>query len=274
MGPIKGITMKIGIVGCAGRMGQMLVKEVLGTTGCELAGGTEGPGNPALGKDMAAQAGLEPCGLEITENAEALFAGSDVIIDFTLPAATVNHLELAKSHGTALVLGTTGHEADELAAIETAAQDITIVKAMNFSIGVNVLFALSEQLAGTLDDEYDIEIIEMHHKHKVDAPSGTAIGLGEAAAKGRGVNLDDVSARGRDGITGARNKGDIGFTSLRGGEVVGEHTVIFAAESERVELVHKADSRGIFSKGAVHAARWTEGQAAGLYDMLDVLGFK
>ncbi len=266
--------MKIGIIGCAGRMGQMLVKEVLATEGCELAGGTEGPGNSALGKDMAAHAGLEPCGLEITEDADVLFAGSDVIIDFTLPATTQNHLELAKQHQTALVLGTTGHEADGLAAIEASAQDITIVKAMNFSIGVNVLFALSEQLAATLDDDYDIEIVEMHHKHKVDAPSGTAIGLGEAAAKGRRVNLDDVAARGRDGITGERRKGDIGFTSLRGGEVVGEHSVIFAGGSERVELVHKAASRGIFSKGAVHAARWTEGQAAGLYDMLDVLGFK
>jgi len=158
--------MKIGVVGCAGRMGQMLVKEVLATGGCELSGGTEGSGNSALGKDMAAHAGLEPCGLEITEDADALFVGSDVIIDFTLPAATQTHLELAKQHQTALVLGTTGHEADGLAAIKASTQDITIVKAMNFSIGVNVLFALSEQLAATLDDDYDIEIVEMHHKHK------------------------------------------------------------------------------------------------------------
>ncbi|MBT3991233.1 MAG: 4-hydroxy-tetrahydrodipicolinate reductase [Rhodospirillaceae bacterium] len=266
--------MKIGIVGCAGRMGQMLVQEVTNTDGCELTGGTEGPGNPALGSDVAAHAGLSACGLEISEDAAALFAAADVIIDFTLPVATPHHLELAKTHNTALILGTTGHDADGLALIEAAAKDITIVKAMNFSIGVNVLFALTEQLSGILDDDYDIEIMEMHHKHKVDAPSGTAIGLGEAAAKGRGVKLDDVSARGRDGITGARNKGDIGFTSLRGGEVVGEHTVVYAGDSERVELVHKAASRGIFSKGAVRAASWTEGQAPGLYDMLDVLGFK
>jgi 4-hydroxy-tetrahydrodipicolinate reductase len=145
---------------------------------------------------------------------------------------------------------------------------------MNFSIGVNVQFAITQQLAGILDDDYDIEIIEMHHKHKVDSPSGTAIGLGEAAAAGRGVSLDDVSARGRDGITGARKKGDIGFASLRGGEVVGEHTVIFAGENERVEFTHRASSRGIFSKGAIRAARWTDGKDAGLYDMLDVLGFK
>jgi 4-hydroxy-tetrahydrodipicolinate reductase len=266
--------MKIGIVGCAGRMGQMLVQEVTNTDGCELAGGTEGPGNPALGKDIAAHAGLPECGMTIGEDADSLFAAADVVIDFTLPVATPAHLELAQKHKTSLILGTTGHDADGLAAIEAAGTNVTIVKAMNFSIGVNVMFALTEQLSGVLDDDYDIEIVEMHHKHKVDAPSGTAIGLGEAAAKGRGVKLEDVSERGRDGITGARNKGDIGFSSLRGGEVVGEHTVVYAGDSERIELVHKAASRGIFSKGAVRAARWTGGQAPGLYDMLDVLGLK
>ncbi len=266
--------MKIGIVGCAGRMGQMLVQEVSNTDGCELAGGTEGPGNPALGRDIAAQAGLAECGMVISEDTDALFAAADVIIDFTLPVATPTHLDFAQKHKTSLVLGTTGHDAAGLAAIEAAAKSVTIVKAMNFSIGVNVLFALTEQLSAILDDDYDIEITEMHHKHKVDAPSGTAIGLGEAAAKGRGVSLADVSARGRDGITGARKKGDIGFVSLRGGDVVGEHSVIYAGESERIELTHKAASRGIFSKGAVRAARWTEGQVPGLYDMLDVLGFK
>jgi 4-hydroxy-tetrahydrodipicolinate reductase len=266
--------MKIGIVGCAGRMGQMLVQEVSNTENYELAGGTEGPGNAALGSDLAAHAGLPASGLKISGDAAALFQAADVVIDFTLPAATPLHLELAQKHQTSLVLGTTGHDEDGLAAIEAAAKNVTIVKAMNFSIGVNVLFALTEQLSGILDDDYDIEIMEMHHKHKVDAPSGTAIGLGEAAARGRGVNLDDVSARGRDGITGARKQGDIGFTSLRGGEVVGEHSVIYAGENERVELVHKAASRGIFSKGAVRAAGWTEGQAPGLYDMLDVLGLK
>jgi len=264
--------MKIGIVGCAGRMGQMLVQEVSNTDGCELAGGTEGPGNPALGKDVAGHAGLPDCGLTISEDAAALFAAADVIVDFTLPVATPLHLELAQKNNTSLVLGTTGHDADGMVAIEAAAKNVAIVKAMNFSIGVNVLFALTEQLSGILGDDYDIEIVEMHHKHKVDAPSGTAIGLGEAAAKGRGVALADVSDRGRDGITGARTKGNIGFTSLRGGDVVGEHTVVYAGESERIELVHKAASRGIFSKGAIRAGRWTEGQAPGLYNMMDVLG--
>lgn len=268
------MALKIGIVGCAGRMGQMLVREVLSTEGCQLAGGTEGPGNPALGADVAAHASLPNCGLEIAADADALFAAADVVIDFTLPVATQNHLELAQKHQTSLVLGTTGHDADGLAAIEAAAKNIPIVKAMNFSIGVNVLFALTEQLSGILDEDYDIEIVEMHHKHKVDAPSGTALGLGEAAAKGRGVTLADVSERGRDGITGERKKGDIGFASLRGGDVVGEHSVIFAGESERVELTHKASSRGIFSKGAVRAASWTKAQTPGLYDMLDVLGLR
>ncbi len=268
------MSLKIGIVGCAGRMGQMLVQEVLSTDGCELAGGTEGAGNPALGNDVAVHAGQPECGLRITEDADSVFAAADVVIDFTLPVATPLHLELAQKHQTSLIIGTTGHDAEGLAAIEATAANITIVKAMNFSIGVNVLFALTQQVAGILDDDYDIEIIEMHHKHKVDAPSGTALGLGEAAAKGRGVNLKDVSARGRDGITGARKPGDIGFVALRGGEVVGDHDVIFAGESERIELVHKAASRGIFSKGAVRAAKWTDGQAPGLYDMLDVLGFK
>lgn len=265
--------MNIGVVGCAGRMGQMLVQEILGTDGCELSGGTEGPGNPALGKDVAAHAGLEACGLTISDDAAQLFQDSDVIIDFTLPVTTKTHLDLACQHNVKLILGTTGHEPAQIKEIQEAAQTATIVKAMNFSIGVNVLFALTEKLSGILDDDYDIEIVEMHHKHKVDAPSGTALGLGEAAAQGRGVELDQVSARGRDGITGARKTGDIGFTSLRGGDVVGDHSVVFAGEGERVELTHKAASRVIFSKGAVRAARWAADQPAGLYSMQDVLGF-
>ena len=266
--------MKIGIVGCAGRMGQMLVAEVFNTDGCELVGGTEGLGNYALGKDIAVYAGLPECGMLICENADGLFATADVVIDFTRPIATPGHLKLAQKYNVNLILGTTGHDMAGIAEIEGAAKNVTIVKAMNFSIGVNVLFALTEKLSSLLDDDYDIEIIEMHHKHKVDAPSGTAIGLGEAAAKGRGVNLDKVSARARDGITGVRKKGDIGFASLRGGDIIGEHSVVYAGESERVELVHKASSRDIFSKGAVLAAGWTKGQPPGLYDMLDVLGLK
>ncbi len=265
--------MKIGVVGCAGRMGQMLVQEIINTDGCELAGGTERSGHPLLGKDVASVAGFDPCGLFIMDSAVGLFEAADTVIDFTLPAATKRHLDLAVKFGVKLVLGTTGHEPDQIKEIAEAAKSTTIVKAMNFSIGVNVLFALTEKLAGILDDDYDIDILEMHHKHKVDAPSGTALGLGEAAAEGRRANFADVAVRGRDGITGERKAGDIGFASLRGGDVVGDHTVVFAGDGERVELIHKAASRVIFSKGAVRAARWVSNQPPGLYSMQDVLGF-
>ena len=266
--------MKIGVVGCAGRMGQNLVKEIFKTKGCEFSGGTEGPKNVALGEDVGLYLGLPKCGKLVTEDTEGLFAVSDVVIDFTLPKVTAKHLKFAQKHDTSVILGTTGHDENEFQFIKESAENIPIVKAMNFSIGVNALFALTEQLSKLLDDNFDVEIFEMHHRHKVDAPSGTAIALGEAAAKGRSVDLSDVWVRGRDGITGTRNKGEIGFTSLRGGEVVGDHSVIFAGESERIELTHKASSRGIFSKGAVFAAQWTRGQLPGLYTMLDVLGFK
>jgi 4-hydroxy-tetrahydrodipicolinate reductase len=254
-------------------MGQMLVRQVAETAGAELAGGTEAPGHPALGADIAATAGFEAAGLEFTDNAAALIAASDVVIEFSLPAATGEHAYLASITGVPLVIGTTGHDADEMALIEEAAAGTAIVKAMNFSVGVNVLFALTERLAATLDEEFDIEIFEMHHKGKVDAPSGTAIGLGQAAAKGRGVDLDAKSVRGRDGISEERRPGDIGFASIRGGDVAGEHSVIFAGAGERVELHHKAASRAIFAAGAVRAALWLEGKEPGLYDMFDVLGF-
>lgn len=266
--------MKVGILGCAGRMGRMLVQEVLNDDACELVGGSEVSDSVSIGIDIAAYAGLPECGINISKLTGSLFAESDVVIDFTLPTATLLHLELAQANNTNLILGTTGHDDKGLHAIEKATENIAIVKAMNFSIGVNVLFALTEQLSSILGDDYDVEILEMHHKHKIDVPSGTAIGLGEAAAKGRGVNLDSVAARGRDGIVGARKKGEIGFASLRGGEVVGDHSIIFAGENERVELFHKASSRGIFSKGAVRAAHWVDGQTSGLYNMLDVLGLR
>jgi 4-hydroxy-tetrahydrodipicolinate reductase len=268
------MNMKIGIVGCAGRMGQELVQEVFKTKGCQLSGGTEGPNNVALGADVAVYSGLPECGMVISEDTEKLFGVSDVIIDFTLPVLTAQHLKFAQTYNTSMVLGTTGHDENEFVYIEEAAKNVTIIKAMNFSIGVNALFALTEQLSNLLDDSFDIEIFEMHHRYKVDAPSGTAIALGEAAAKGRSVVLNDVSVRGRDGLSEGRKSGEIGFTSSRGGEVVGDHSVIFAGDSERIELIHKAGSRSLFSKGAVFAALWTSGQPPGLYDMLDVLGFK
>ncbi|MBB6252672.1 4-hydroxy-tetrahydrodipicolinate reductase [Nitrospirillum iridis] len=265
--------MRIGIVGCGGRMGRMLMREVLGTAGATLSGGTMRPGNPDLGKDLGTLAGLEPAGILSTSDAEALFAASDAVIDFTTPAGTAAHADLAARHGTALVVGTTGLTVDQQGAIDTAAKTAALVQAPNMSLGVNLLLALVEDVARTLGpDVWDIEIVEMHHRHKVDAPSGTALGLGRAAAAGRDVDLAAVSDRVRDGHTGAREAGHIGFATLRGGDVVGDHTVIFAAEGERIELTHKAGSRAIFARGAVRAAIWAGAKEPGLYSMRDVLG--
>jgi len=265
--------MKIGIVGCGGRMGRMLVAQVDETAGAELAGGTEVPGNPLIGEDVAQLAGLPAAGVAVTDDVDALFAASDAVIDFTLPTATIGHAEAAMKHGTALVVGTTGLSANEQGVLNRAAEKVPVIQAPNMSVGVNLLFALTKQVAEILDEDYDIEIVEMHHRHKVDAPSGTALGLGKAAAAGRKVDLDAVADKVRDGHTGARKKGDIGFATLRGGDVVGDHTVVFAADGERIELTHKASSRQVFARGAVRGALWTEGKAPGLYSMQDVLGF-
>jgi 4-hydroxy-tetrahydrodipicolinate reductase len=263
--------MKIGIVGCAGRMGRALIQQVLDTPGCSLAGGTEQPG-AAIGQDLGTLVGRAALGVVVTADADALFAASDAVIDFTVATATANHAALAKQHKTPLVVGTTAVEAEGLAALKAAAQVTAIMHAPNMSVGVNILFAMTEKLAATLGPEFDIDILEMHHRHKIDAPSGTALGLGEAAAKGRGVKLADVARRSRDGITGARPVGEIGFATLRGGDVVGDHTVIFATDGERIELSHKASSRTNFARGAVRAALWTKGRPPGLYSMRDVLG--
>jgi len=264
--------MKIGIVGCAGRMGRMLIQEVLTTAGAELAGGVE-PTGPAVGQDLGTLVGAKPVRIAVGTDTRALFAASDAVIDFTSPGATKVHADLAASMGKALIIGTTGLGDDARAAIAAAAKKSVIVQAPNMSVGVNILLALTEKLAGTLGPDYDIDILEMHHRHKVDAPSGTALGLGEAAAKGRKVNLKDVARATRDGQVGARPAGEIGFATLRGGDVIGDHTVIFAGNGERIEVSHKASSREIFAKGAVRAALWTAGKKPGpLYSMRDVLG--
>ncbi len=267
--------MNIGILGCAGRMGQMLVREISSTSGAALAGGADHAGHAQLGQDIATIAGLPACGLTLGADAGAVIAASDVVIDFTHATAAPSHAALCAKHKTPIVIGTTGIDAAGTAEIERAARDIPIVWASNYAVGVNVLFALTKRLAGVLGDDFDIEILEMHHRHKVDAPSGTALTLGEMAAAGRGVKLDAVAARGakRDGQTGARKKGDIGFAALRGGDVVGDHSVIFAGEGERIELVHKASSRVVFARGAVRAALWVPNQKPGRYSMADVLGF-
>lgn len=264
--------MRIGIVGGSGRMGQMLIREVLGNKAATLSGATERPGSAAIGRDLGTLIGADPVGVAITDDPAALFANSDAVIDFTAPAATVSHAALAAQHGTALIVGTTGLSPDDHAKLKDAAAKAPLVVAANFSLGVTLLAGLVRKVAATLGDDWDIEIVEMHHRHKVDAPSGTALALGQAAASGRGVNLADVKDAVRDGHTGARTAGDIGFATLRGGDVVGDHTVIFATEAERLELSHKAGSRAIFARGAVRAALWAAGKAPGIYSMDDVLG--
>ena len=264
--------MRIGITGCAGRMGRLLLQTVLTTPGASLAGGLEQPGHPALGEDLGTLAGAQPVGIKAGADTSALFAAADVVIDFSAPAAVLANAPLAAAHGTALVVGTTGLGGEHRAALSAAAQAVPVVAAANMSIGVNLLLGLTRRVAGILGPEWDIEIVEMHHRHKVDAPSGTALALGEAAAAGRGTALAEAAVRVRDGHTGARPAGAIGFATLRGGDVVGEHTVIFAGEGERIELTHKAASRGIFAGGAVRAALWCEGRVPGLYGMPDVLG--
>ncbi len=264
--------LRVVINGAGGRMGQELVRALSRTDGFVLAGALEHSASAHLGEDAGVLAGLKPAGVTVESDAAATLNGADVVIDFSSPAASVRLAERLAEAGIAIVIGTTGFSSAENAAIEAAARRTPVVKSGNMSLGVNVLAALTRRAAATLGIAYDIEIVEMHHARKVDAPSGTALLLGEAAADGRGINLNDWSARGRDGHTGARRAGDIGFASLRGGSVVGEHAVIFAGPSERIELVHKAEDRGIFANGALAAAKWAKGQEPGLYSMADVLG--
>jgi 4-hydroxy-tetrahydrodipicolinate reductase len=263
---------RIGVIGCAGRMGRMLLREIAGTEGCALAGGTVRPGGAALGQDLGVLGALGRLGLAASVDAEQLLRGSDVAIEFTAPAATAEHATLAARVGTPLVIGTTALDAREAAAVHAAAESVPIVWAANTSLGINILLGLVEQVAQRLEAEWDIEILEMHHRQKVDAPSGTALALGRAAAAARGVALDDVAERGRDGITGPRQSGAIGFAALRGGDNIGEHHVFFAGIGEQLALSHRASNRGIYATGAVRAARWLVGRPPGLYGMRDVLG--
>ena len=267
------MSVRIGVVGCAGRMGQALLRRIAAAEGAEIAAGSERPGHDALGRDLGELAGLPRLGRAVMDDPRAVFAASDVVLDFTAPTATVAHAQLAAETGKGLVAGTTGLEAAQDAALAEAASRCAILRAANMSVGVNLLLGLTRQVAAALGPDFDIEILEMHHRHKVDAPSGTALALGRAAALGRGVEHDAVAARGRDGVTGARRAGDIGYAVLRGGNVAGEHSVIFAADDERIELTHKATDRAIFARGAVQAALWLKGRPPGLYSMADVLGF-
>jgi 4-hydroxy-tetrahydrodipicolinate reductase len=264
--------MRLVVVGAAGRMGRMLIQVVTETPGCSLVGAIEREGSPALGQDAGLQAGCGMLGVEITADPLAAFAKADGVLDFTAPAATVAFAALAAQARIVHVVGTTGLSDADFEKLEAAARHARIVQSGNMSLGVNLLAGLVRRVAATLGEDFDIEIVEMHHRMKVDAPSGTALLLGEAAAEGRGVALRDRSARGRDGHTGARRAGDIGFASLRGGSVVGDHTVVFAGPGERIELTHRAEDRVLFARGAVKAALWAFSRKPGYYGMADVLG--
>ncbi len=264
--------MKLAVMGAAGRMGRELIRAVHEKEGCVVAGGTEAPGSDAVGADLGELAGIGPLGVSVTDEPLELFTRIDGILDFTAPVASVVFADLAAQARIVHVMGSTGFSVDEEERIAAAARHATIIKAGNMSLGVNLLVELTRKVARSLDEDFDIEVLEMHHRDKVDAPSGTALMLGQAAAEGREVDLEKHSVRSRDGHTGARNRGDIGFATLRGGSVVGEHSVIFAANGERLELTHKAADRGIFARGGVRAALWGKGKPPGIYSMVDVLG--
>ncbi|MFK7878576.1 4-hydroxy-tetrahydrodipicolinate reductase [Roseobacter sp.] len=268
MGKSTGIV----VTGVSGRMGQMLVETITASERTQLVGAVERSGHAWVGRDLGAAMGGAATGVIVTDDIEATLDQADVVIDFTAPTATIAFAQAAARAGVAHVIGTTGMTAGEIGQLPSPAQGALIVRAGNMSLGVNLLVQLTKKVAAALDEDYDIEVIEAHHNKKVDAPSGTALMLGQAAAEGRGVTLDDVSDRGRDGITGARTRGQIGFTAIRGGDIIGEHDVLFAAAGERITLRHVASDRSVFARGAVKAALWTAGKTPGHYDMLDVLG--
>jgi 4-hydroxy-tetrahydrodipicolinate reductase len=263
---------KIGVVGCGGRMGRMLVAEIAATQGCSVAGGSEAPHSGYINQDIGELAGIGRIGIPVGEAVDKVIRVSDVVLEFTSPAATAEHAALAADLGKAMVIGTTGLSAEQGDVVREAARQIPIVWAPNMSLGINVLLSVVEGVARRLGSDWDIEIVEMHHRGKVDAPSGTALALGQAAAAGREVALEEVEQRARDGITGPRRSGDIGFAALRGGDVTGDHQVIFAGAGERLEITHRATTRAIYAKGAVRAALWVVGRQPGLYGLKEVLG--
>ena len=264
--------MRLIVAGAGGRMGRALVRVISETPGAVLAGALEAPGSELLGKDAGVLAGLPENGVKLSADLWTLSANADGILDFTVPAATIANVAIAAERGLVHVVGTTGLSASDMAVIKSVTSRAIVVQSGNMSLGVNLLAALVKRVAQSLDESFDIEILEMHHKAKIDAPSGTALLLGEAAAAGRGVDLHAHSARGRDGDTGARRPGDIGFAALRGGTVTGDHSVIFAGAMERIELTHRAEDRTMFAQGALKAALWAHGKKPGFYTMADVLG--
>ncbi|MGD1983752.1 MAG: 4-hydroxy-tetrahydrodipicolinate reductase [Chromatiaceae bacterium] len=266
--------MRIAVVGAAGRMGKTLIEAVEQAEGLDLGAATEQPDSSLIGADAGEVAGVGKRGVMISHSLTKVVDAFDLVIDFTSPAATMVHLDVCRQHGKAMVIGTTGLDETQKVRISDAAEDIGIVFAPNMSVGVNLCFKLLQVAARVMGDEADIEIVEAHHRHKVDAPSGTALRMGEVIADTLGRDLNDVAVYGREGQTGPRDRNTIGFETIRAGDVVGEHTVWFATEGERVEVSHKASSRMTFAKGAVRAAAWLQGRNQGLYDMQDVLGLR
>jgi len=264
--------LRLAIAGAGGRMGRALTRIIHASDSCEVVGGFEPADSPLVGQDMGVLAGIGEIGVPIVGDPSSLVKNIDGFIDFTIPEASLTLAEAAADAGLVHIIGTTGFSTSQEASISIAAQRARIVKSGNMSLGVNLLAALIEQAAAALGDGFDIEIIEMHHRHKVDAPSGTALLLGEAAAQGRKINLEENAVKSRVGYTGERKPGDIGFATLRGGSVVGDHSVIFAGQDEIIELSHKAQSREIFANGALKAALWAQDKKPGLYSMKNVLG--
>ncbi len=267
------MTHKIAVAGASGRMGQMLIDAIRAADDCSLSGALDIASSPAIGQDAGASSG-QPTGVRITADLRAGLAHSQVLIDFTRPEGTLEHLKVCRELGVALVIGTTGFSEAQKAVIAEASKDIAIMMAPNMSVGVNVTLKLLEMAAKALSTGYDIEIIEAHHRHKVDAPSGTALKMGEVIADALGRDLKDCAVYAREGVTGERDPSSIGFATIRGGDIVGDHTVLFAGTGERIEISHKSSSRATYAQGSLRAVRFLAGQKSGLFDMFDVLGLK
>lgn len=265
--------MKIAIVGASGRMGRMLIESALKDKGVELVAAIDQPGTPALGKDAGELVGM-PCGVTVTSDIDAAIAKADCLIDFTRPEGTLEHLAVCRRHKVGIVIGTTGFNEAGKQAIAEASREIPVVFAPNMSVGVNVVFKLLDTASRILSEGYDIEIVEAHHKHKIDAPSGTALRMGEVVAQALGRDLKSCAVYGREGVTGERDPSTIGFATVRGGDIVGDHTVMYCGTGERVEISHKAGSRMPYALGSLRAARFLEGKDSGLFDMQDVLGLR
>ncbi len=265
---------KIAVMGISGRMGQMLLRAVDEAPKASLIGATEHPGHAWIGQDLGEAMGMAPRGIIVQDAPLEALQHAHALLDFTTPEATMANAEIAAQVRAAHVIGTTGLSEENLAFLEAASRHAPIIRSGNFSLGVNLLTVLTRKIAAALDEDFDIEVVEMHHRHKVDAPSGTALMLGEAAAGGRGRDLSEIRDLAREGITGERQAGHIGFAALRGGDVVGEHEVIFAGAGERISLKHIASDRMLFARGALKAALWGHGQKPGQYSMLDVLGMQ